>query len=153
MLHDLQVFTNTGKKGVASIKPPIIKSFGGVFLLGSLMKLICDVLTFAQPQVLSLIIGLVEDNSEDKEDRQPQWKGILYAALLFITAGAQTFMLGQYFHSMFVVGLRIRTALINAIYRKALLISNATRKEATVGEIVNLMAVDAQRFMDLTTYL
>ncbi|XP_017473672.1 PREDICTED: multidrug resistance-associated protein 1 isoform X5 [Rhagoletis zephyria] len=144
---------NTGKKGVTSIMPPIIKSFGGVFLLGSLMKLICDVLTFAQPQVLSLIIGFVEDYSDDEKDRQPQWKGILYAALLFITAGAQTFMLGQYFHRMFVVGLRIRTALINAIYRKALLISNATRKESTVGEIVNLMAVDAQRFMDLTTYL
>ncbi|XP_036328974.1 multidrug resistance-associated protein 1 isoform X2 [Rhagoletis pomonella] len=144
---------NTGKKGVTSIMPPIIKSFGGVFLLGSLMKFICDVLTFAQPQVLSLIIGFVEDYSDDEKDRQPQWKGILYAALLFITAGAQTFMLGQYFHRMFVVGLRIRTALINAIYRKALLISNATRKESTVGEIVNLMAVDAQRFMDLTTYL
>lgn len=31
--------------------------------------------------------------------------------------------------------------------------SNSARKESTVGEIVNLMAVDAQRFMDLTTYL
>lgn len=31
--------------------------------------------------------------------------------------------------------------------------SNTARKESTVGEIVNLMAVDAQRFMDLVTYL
>lgn len=31
--------------------------------------------------------------------------------------------------------------------------SNASRKESTVGEIVNLMSVDAQRFMDLTAYL
>lgn len=31
--------------------------------------------------------------------------------------------------------------------------SNSARKESTVGEIVNLMSVDAQRFMDLTTYL
>ncbi|XP_020713183.1 multidrug resistance-associated protein 1 isoform X11 [Ceratitis capitata] len=142
-----------GKKKVTSIMPPIIKSFGGVFLLGALMKFICDVLTFAQPQVLSLIISFVQDYSEDSVENQPEWKGILYAILLFVTAAAQTFILGQYFHRMFVVGLRIRTALINAIYRKALVISNATRKESTVGEIVNLMAVDAQRFMDLTTYL
>ena len=54
---------------------------------------------------------------------------------------------------MFYVGLRIRTALISAIYRKALVMSNSARKESTVGEIVNLMAVDAQRFMDLTTYI
>ncbi|XP_015036519.1 multidrug resistance-associated protein 1 isoform X3 [Drosophila pseudoobscura] len=138
------------KKGMASIMPPIYKSFGGVFLFGALMKLITDTLTFAQPQVLSLIIGFVEDQ---RTDPQPEWKGILFSVTLFVLAAAQTFILGQYFHRMFIVGLRIRTALINAIYRKALRISNATKKESTVGEIVNLMAVDAQRFMELTTYL
>lgn len=144
---------NGKKKGDASIMPPIIKSFGGVFLFGAMMKFITDVLTFAQPQVLRLIIGFVEDYSDDKAENQPEWKGILYAVALFLLAAVQTIILGQYFHRMFIVGLRIRTALINAIYRKALVISNATRKESTVGEIVNLMAVDAQRFMDLTTYL
>lgn len=141
------------KKGMASIMPPIIKSFGGVFLFGSMMKLFTDVLTFAQPQVLRLIIGFVEDFAKEEDKQQPEWKGIFYAVLLFIIAAAQTFILGQYFHRMFIVGLRIRTALINAIYRKALVISNTARKESTVGEIVNLMAVDAQRFMDLTTYI
>ncbi|XP_052851275.1 multidrug resistance-associated protein 1 isoform X14 [Drosophila gunungcola] len=141
---------NGSKKGMASIMPPIYRSFGGVFLFGSLMKLFTDVLTFAQPQVLSLIIGFVEAHETDP---QPEWKGIMYAVLLFVLAAAQTLILGQYFHRMFVVGLRIRTALINAIYRKALRISNSTKKESTVGEIVNLMAVDAQRFMELTTYL
>ncbi|XP_017047283.1 multidrug resistance-associated protein 1 isoform X18 [Drosophila ficusphila] len=139
-----------GKKGMASIMPPIYKSFGGVFLFGALMKLFTDTLTFAQPQVLSLIINFVEASATEAE---PEWKGIMYAVLLFVLAAAQTFILGQYFHRMFIVGLRIRTALINAIYRKALRISNSTKKESTVGEIVNLMAVDAQRFMELTTYL
>ncbi|XP_075152488.1 multidrug-Resistance like Protein 1 isoform X4 [Haematobia irritans] len=146
-------FKTGPKKGDASIMPPIIKSFGGVFLFGSMMKLFTDVLTFAQPQVLRLIIGFVEDYADEEQDRQPEWKGIFYAVVLFILAALQTVILGQYFHRMFIVGLRIRTALINAIYRKALVLSNATRKESTVGEIVNLMAVDAQRFMDLTTYL
>ncbi|XP_039496004.1 multidrug resistance-associated protein 1 isoform X5 [Drosophila santomea] len=139
---------NGRKKGMASIMPPIYKSFGGVFLFGALMKLFTDILTFAQPQVLSLIISFVE-----AKEAEPEWKGIMYAVLLFVLAAAQTFILGQYFHRMFIVGLRIRTALINAIYRKALRISNSTKKESTVGEIVNLMAVDAQRFMELTTYL
>ena len=31
--------------------------------------------------------------------------------------------------------------------------SSAARKEFTVGEIVNLMSVDSQRFMDLMIYL
>lgn len=54
---------------------------------------------------------------------------------------------------MFIVGLRIRTALISAIYRKSLKMSSSARKESTVGEIVNLMSVDAQRFMDLVIYI
>lgn len=36
---------------------------------------------------------------------------------------------------------------------QALLLSNSARKSSTVGEIVNLMSVDAQRFMDLMTYI
>lgn len=32
-------------------------------------------------------------------------------------------------------------------------LTSASRRESTVGEIVNLMSVDAQKFMDLMTYL
>lgn len=81
------------------------------------------------------------------------WKGYFYAAILLITAVLQTLILSQYFQRMFLVGLRIRTALIAAIYRKALRVSNSARKESTVGEIVNLMSVDAQRFVDVTAYI
>lgn len=149
-------FTNpkseTSKKQ-ASIMPPICKSFGGIFLFGSALKLLNDILTFISPQILRLLINFIQSKTDKNLEPEPQWKGILYAILLFIVASTQTLILGQYFHRMFIVGLRIRTALINAIYRKALVISNSARKESTVGEIVNLMAVDAQRFMDLTTYL
>lgn len=92
-------------------------------------------------------------NPDDGSTPEPRWKGFLYAALLFLVASVQTLVLAQYFQRMFIVGLRIRTALISAIYRKALIMSNSARKESTVGEIVNLMAVDAQRFMDLTAYI
>lgn len=36
---------------------------------------------------------------------------------------------------------------------QALRISNEARRESTVGEIVNLMSTDAQRFMDLMSYI
>lgn len=41
----------------------------------------------------------------------------------------------------------------SALYKKSLLISAATRKVRTVGETVNLMAIDTQRFMDILTTL
>jgi ATP-binding cassette subfamily C (CFTR/MRP) protein 1 len=54
---------------------------------------------------------------------------------------------------MFVVGMNLRTSLISTIYRKALRMNSASKKDSTVGEIVNLMSIDVQRFMDLIPYL
>ncbi|XP_036134636.1 multidrug resistance-associated protein 1 isoform X3 [Molossus molossus] len=94
-----------------------------------------------------LLINFVNDK------KAPDWQGYFYTALLFISACLQTLVLHQYFHICFVSGMRIKTAVIGAVYRKALVITNSARKSSTVGEIVNLMSVDAQRFMDLTTYI
>ncbi|XP_075224809.1 multidrug-Resistance like Protein 1 isoform X1 [Lycorma delicatula] len=133
-------------KQQASILPVLCKAFGHTFLFGALLKLGQDLLSFVSPQILRLLIGFVEGN-------ESLWKGYLYALLLLLTAMVQTLLLSQYFNRMFLVGLRVRTALISAIYRKAMVMSNSARKESTVGELVNLMSVDAQRFMDLLTYL
>ncbi|KZS17365.1 ABC transporter [Daphnia magna] len=134
-------------KKIVSVLPALCKTFAPEFLLGSLLKLMQDLLAFVSPQILSLLIGFVEDPTQES------WKGYLYAIILTLTAMLQTLILGQYFQRMFVVGLQIRTSIVSSIYRKAIKISSSSRKESTVGEIVNLMSVDAQRLMDLTTYL
>lgn len=81
--------------------------------------------------------------------RQELWKGILYALLLFASATFQSLLSQQFMNLNLIVSMRIRTSIISLIYKKALVISNAARKQSTVGEIVNLMSVDAQRFGDV----
>lgn len=81
------------------------------------------------------------------------WHGIFYAAALFAVAALKSMLKKHNYHITSIVALRVRTAIIGAVYGKALVLSNAARKEATVGEIVNLMAVDAHRFRDLTDYI
>ena len=54
---------------------------------------------------------------------------------------------------MYTVAMNLRTALWSVIYKKTLTMSAAARKERTVGEAVNLMSVDVQRFMDMMPYL
>ncbi|XP_043474514.1 multidrug resistance-associated protein 1 isoform X1 [Leptopilina heterotoma] len=137
------------KKKTASILSPLCKAFGPTFLFGASLKLIQDIMTFVSPKILEKLIKFVQNPNQDEH----MWKGYFYAVILLLTAVFQTLILSQYFHRMFLVGLRIRTALIAAIYRKALRVSNSARKETTVGEIVNLMSVDAQRFMDVTAYI
>uniref|UniRef100_A0A8C9ZXN7 ATP-binding cassette, sub-family C (CFTR/MRP), member 3 n=1 Tax=Sander lucioperca TaxID=283035 RepID=A0A8C9ZXN7_SANLU len=88
-----------------------------------------------------------------KQKGAPDWWGYSLAFLMFFTAFLQTLILHQHFQYCFVTGMNVRTAVIGAIYRKALVITNAAKRSSTVGEVVNLMSVDAQRFMDLTTFL
>ena len=54
---------------------------------------------------------------------------------------------------MYTVAMNLRTALWTVLYKKTLSMSAAARKERTVGEAINLMSVDVQRFMDMMPYL
>ena len=49
--------------------------------------------------------------------------------------------------------MRIKGGLASAIYRKSMKLSNEGRSTKTTGDIVNYMAVDAQRLQDLTQFL
>ncbi|XP_034021454.1 multidrug resistance-associated protein 1-like, partial [Thalassophryne amazonica] len=122
-------------------------TFGPYFLVSCLYKFIQDILMFVGPEILRLLIRFVNNSSA------PSWQGYFYTALLFLCTSVQSLILQKYFHVCFVTGMRLRTAIIGAVYRKALVITNAARRTSTVGEIVNLMSVDAQRFMDLITYI
>ncbi|XP_056662176.1 multidrug resistance-associated protein 1 isoform X2 [Monodelphis domestica] len=137
----------TQRERKPSLFKVLYKTFGPYFLMSFLFKALHDLMMFAGPEILKLLINFVNDN------QAPDWQGYFYTALLFVSACLQTLVLHQYFHICFVSGMRIKTAVIGAIYRKALVITNSARKSSTVGEIVNLMSVDAQRFMDLATYI
>nr|XP_056722202.1 multidrug resistance-associated protein 1-like [Euleptes europaea] len=125
----------------------LYKTFGPYFLMSFLFKAFHDLMMFTGPEILKLLIRFVTDKEA------PSWQGYFYTGLLFVCACLQTLVLHQYFHICLVTGMRLKTAVIGAVYRKALVITNSARKTSTVGEIVNLMSVDAQRFMDLATYI
>ncbi|XP_042313753.1 ATP-binding cassette sub-family C member 2 isoform X2 [Sceloporus undulatus] len=125
----------------------VIRTFSGNLLQSVALKLIHDLLVFVSPQLLKLMINFVSD------PKDYLWHGYLYALLLFVTALVQSICLQQYFQLCFKLGMSVRTALMAAIYKKALTVSNAYRKESTVGETVNLMSADAQRFMDFTNFV
>ncbi|XP_051530364.1 ATP-binding cassette sub-family C member 3-like isoform X3 [Myxocyprinus asiaticus] len=125
----------------------LLRAFGPYFLIGSAFKLLQDLITFINPQLLSLLIGFT------KQSGVPSWWGYTLAFLMFGSSLLQTLILHQHFQYCFVTGMRLRTGIIGAIYRKSLVLTNEAKRSSTVGEVVNLMSVDAQRFMDLTTFL
>ncbi|GAB0192161.1 ATP-binding cassette sub-family C member 2 [Grus japonensis] len=125
----------------------LCKTFWQNLLLSVVFKLVHDGLVFVSPQLLKLLIAFVSD------EESFAWQGYLYAILLFLTALIQSLCLQQYFTLCFQLGINVRASLIAAIYKKALTMSSATRKESTVGETVNLMSADAQRFMDMANFI
>ncbi|KAK2494136.1 hypothetical protein MC885_020262 [Smutsia gigantea] len=125
----------------------LLVTFGPSFLISMCFKLIQDLLSFVNPQLLSLLIRFISNPTA------PTWWGFLVAGLMFVCSTMQSLILHQYFHCIFVIGLKLRVGITGVIYRKALVITNSVKRESTVGEIVNLMSVDAQRFMDLAPFL
>lgn len=125
----------------------IYKTFKWILIESAFFKLLQDLLAFASPQLLKLMISFTQDKS------RYTWEGYLYAVLLLVVAILQSLFLQQYFQRCFVLGMKVRTAIMAAVYKKALVVSNDARKESTVGETVNLMSADAQRFNDVTNFI
>ncbi|CAM4943622.1 unnamed protein product [Rotaria socialis] len=106
-------------------------------------------------------IQILDSNPLEDEHRnldftdlnKPKWLGVFYASLLSIVVFCQIILLRAYFHCQFLVGLRFRSAITGLIYRKSLKLSNASKQETTTGEIVNLMAIDASRFAEVTQHI
>lgn len=65
----------------------------------------------------------------------PVWKGYLYTVVLSVAALVAAVADSQYWYNLNLVGLRLKTALSTAIYKKSLLLSNTSRKEKT-GELL-----------------
>lgn len=46
------------------------------------------------------------------------WEGYLYAVLLLVVAIFQSLLLQQYFQRCFVLGMKVRTAIMATVYKK-----------------------------------
>uniref|UniRef100_A0A452UGL2 Multidrug resistance-associated protein 1 n=1 Tax=Ursus maritimus TaxID=29073 RepID=A0A452UGL2_URSMA len=125
----------------------LLATFSSTLLISIGLKVIQDLLSFVNPQLLSILIRFISN------PMAPAWWGFLVAGLMFSCSMMQTLILHQYYHLIFVSALKLRMAITGVIYRKALVITNSAKRESSVGEIVNLMSVDAQRFMDLAPFL
>ena len=62
---------------------------------------------------------------------EPIWRGFFYTGLICTVSFVNTLLAGQYFYRQYLVGMRVRTALTSAIYKKSVKLSNMGRKEMT----------------------
>ena len=128
----------------------LFRAFGRPYLRGAIVKSCSDVLNFAQPQLLRLLIAFVDSYRTNQP--QPAVRGAAIALAMFAVSVTQTSFLHQYFQHVFETGMRIKSSLNASIYSKATRLSNEGRASKSTGDIVNYMAVDSQRLQDLAQY-
>ncbi|KAJ3255495.1 hypothetical protein HK103_006226 [Boothiomyces macroporosus] len=147
--HNSVLFQKHLSAQLTTKRPSLVKAlfstFSGTVISTALFKFMQDCLQFTQPQLLALMMAYAARFNKDSSIDE----GIGIAGLMLITAMTQTIFLHQYFHGCFMLGMRVRSTMITAVYNKALRLSNSARQGSTVGEITNLMAVDASKLADL----
>ncbi|XP_013404197.1 multidrug resistance-associated protein 1 [Lingula anatina] len=143
----LHVETIASTQGQPSLLMALLRTFGPYYAMAALLRLLFDAVTFVNPMLLSLMITFVETGDP------LTWRGYLLAVVMFLVSMIRSLLNQNYMRICLRVGLRARTAIIATVYRKSLKLSSAARKKSTVGEIVNLMSVDAQKMQESPIFL
>ncbi|XP_052061601.1 multidrug resistance-associated protein 1-like [Mytilus californianus] len=140
------------KENKGSLFKVLCKIYGPSMLRAWFCKFMYDLMQFTSPILLSALIGYTT-NKKSGKNVQPEWHGYTLAGAFFIVSFLQSTFFHQNFHIGMSTGMRARSAMIAAVYKKSLTMNNEARKTSTVGEIVNIMGVDCQRLQDMSGYL
>eukprot|EP01127_Copromyxa_protea_P010845 TRINITY_DN2685_c0_g3_i1.p1 TRINITY_DN2685_c0_g3~~TRINITY_DN2685_c0_g3_i1.p1 ORF type:complete len:1581 (+),score=418.17 TRINITY_DN2685_c0_g3_i1:533-4744(+) len=117
------------------------------FAIAAIFKVGNDVFIFTGPILLEQIVNFVND------PEQSVWVGVALAFGILIGSTIQSLSMQQYWQLVFRIAMNVNTALISKVYSKALVLSHRERQTYTVGEIMNLQAVDAKQLSTIITML
>ena len=137
------------QKKSPSVTWAILRAYGKTYAVAGVFKACHDVLAFVQPQLLRKLLSFV--NSFEK-GHSSAVQGFAIAGSMFLISVVQTLFLHQYFQRSFEFGMRTKSGLTAAIYKKSLNLSNDGRQAKSTGDVVNLMSVDTQRLQDVAQY-
>ncbi|CAG0884511.1 unnamed protein product [Darwinula stevensoni] len=144
------------KKDKREVKWPsflkaIIKTFGGNYALIGILAFIEEcVLRVSQPVFMALLIQYFSGNWKYGNEAYWGWlfgTGVILCSLLY------TFTHHSLFFNISRCGMQIRVACGSLIYRKALKLSKGALGRTTVGQMVNLLSNDVNRFDQSVIFL
>lgn len=103
-----------------------------------------------QPIFLGRLLQYYTSNSDATVTKQTAY---LYAAGVVLCSGILIFFTHPYMMGILHMGMKLRVACCTLIYRKALKLSRIALGETTVGQAVNLLSNDVNRFDISLIYL
>jgi ATP-binding cassette subfamily C (CFTR/MRP) protein 1 len=113
------------------------------------IKIFNTLLQFAFPLLLNAILKFIEDIQSGRitetDSFSQRYRGYWLSVLLMAAMASKAITENAYFHRVFRAGYQARVAVSVAVYNKSLRLANAERQSTTLGELVNLMQVDASK--------
>ncbi|CAL5338960.1 unnamed protein product [Camellia sinensis] len=109
-----------------------------IFMSG-LFALLSVVTLSTGPLILNTFIEVAEGRESFKNE------GYVLAILLFFSKSIESLAQRQWYFRSRLIGLKVRSLLIVAIYKKQLRLSNASKMMHSAGEIMNYVSTDAYR--------
>jgi ABC-type multidrug transport system fused ATPase/permease subunit len=106
-------------------------------------------LQFGFPLLLNAILKFIEDYQSGKILETDPWneryRGYWLSVILLVAMVSKAITENNYFHIVNRGGFQAKAAISVAVYNKSLRLSNVERQSTTLGELVNLMQVDASK--------
>ncbi|XP_012339261.1 probable multidrug resistance-associated protein lethal(2)03659 [Apis florea] len=138
-----------GKYNQKKLKEPsllkvLFKCFGFQLLVYGIFLAIADiVLRVLQPLFLGRLLRMYNSNDNLEEEKENAY---LYAGGIILCSFLLLFVSHPYMMGVLHIGMKLRVACCTLIYRKALKLSRTALGDTTVGQAVNLLSNDVNRF-------
>jgi hypothetical protein len=145
----LSELSGAQSKSTTKVRKSLFAVIGRPFVIAGFIKVINTGLQFSFPLLLNAILAFIEDAQAGKIPDDAPWhetyKGYWLSAILFVAMASKAVTENVYFHRVYRAGYQSRVAVSVAVYNKALRLANAERQDTTLGELINLMQVDATK--------
>ncbi|XP_055893890.1 multidrug resistance-associated protein 1-like isoform X1 [Biomphalaria glabrata] len=132
----------------SSLLKVLFLTYAPELLRAHLFRLAADLIQFLLPLLTRSLINYVQ-----KKETHTVWQAYALVTCFFVVSFIHSLLFNQNSYRGSCVGMKVKTGLISAVYRKSLSMSNETKKKFTVGTIVNLMSLDCQVLQDVTSNL
>ncbi|RNA35302.1 Multidrug resistance-associated 7 [Brachionus plicatilis] len=120
----------------------LVKSFGKDFLFLGFLRLLNDLLGFSGPILLNQLVQFVQIKESELKI------GIYYAMALFFSTLVGSLISVHFTNLLNKFCLRVRSALISLVYRKAVVVKLNEMNDYSIGQIVNFMSIDTDSIVN-----
>ncbi|CAH0405995.1 unnamed protein product [Chilo suppressalis] len=132
-----------GSKRTPSLLRVILRAYAGrCMLYGMVLMLMECGIRVAQPVFLGKLVEYYSPENENIDSTEAYY----YAGAVVLCSALNVFVVHPYMMAILHMGMKFRVACCSLIYRKSLRLSKTALGETTVGQVVNLLSNDVNRF-------